>query len=67
MELTDAESHLIALLRHKDAKNFSVEIQAIAGVWCAKFFDHDARVEGNGTGNSFSAAWDDIVRRKLRS
>jgi hypothetical protein len=48
MKLTDAENQLIELMRGEHAKNFSVEIQNISGVWYAKLKDHDANLAGTG-------------------
>ena len=67
MELTVAESQLIALLRGDLAKNFSLELRLDGGIWYAKLWDHDASIAGHGRGNSFSEAWGDILQRSLRS
>ena len=67
MKLTDAEIQLIELLRGEHARNFSVEIRNITGVWYAKLKDHDANLAGHGQGDTFSHAWDDILHRSLRS
>jgi hypothetical protein len=67
MKMTHAEADLLALLRGEAAKNFSVEIRNVEGLWYTKLGDHDAHLAGHGQGDTFSSAWDDILHRSLRS
>lgn len=67
MKLTEAENQLLALLRGEHAKDFSVEIRNLHGIWHAKLIDHDANLAGHGQGDTFSKAWDDILHRSMRS
>ena len=67
MELTEAESRLIGLLRGENAHNFSVEIRNETGLGYEKLWDHDSNIGGHGQGNSFSKAWDNILHPSLRS
>jgi hypothetical protein len=66
MELNDAETQLISLLRGEDLADFTLTIQTNAGYWYAKLRDHKTGKEGDGEGAAFSAAWDDLAPRELR-
>jgi hypothetical protein len=65
-ELTQAERELLELVRHRDAKNFTVAISTDLGRWHIKLEDHDAGVAGDGRGPDFDTAWGDIVDPRLR-
>jgi hypothetical protein len=62
----DAEKALLELVRHKDAKNFTVEISVDNGRWHFRFSDHDSGVCGDGSGKNFGQAYHDVADPSLR-
>ncbi len=65
-DLTRQELQLIELVRHQDALHFTVEISTDLGRWHIRLADHDAGLSGDGRGDAFGSAWDDIVDARLR-
>jgi hypothetical protein len=63
VELTEAESQLIALLRGEHAKNFSVEIRIDESIWYAKLWDHDTNIAGRHRRLALCASLQPIQRR----
>jgi hypothetical protein len=67
LELSPAETQLIALLRHHDIKNFRLLIHVNHNRWTVNLEDQDIGTVGTGSGADFAAAWDDIVHPRLRA
>ena len=70
MELTQAETELIELIRGGDAGNFSVLIVELEGHWAVVTTENDSDGtkigEGKGRGLSFDRAWNDLCDTALR-
>jgi len=65
LELSPAETQLIALLRHHDTKNFRVVIHVKHNCWRVNIEDKDVGTVRTGSGADFAAAWNDIVHSRL--
>jgi len=63
-ELTGEERELIEVLRYDG--NVTVEISKNGGTWHVKLTDHDANKSGDGYGNDFARAWNEVGQRGVK-